>query len=241
MTNMQPITKPDRNGDPSILTVNSIFYTIQGEGPFAGKRAIFVRFGGCNLQCPLCDTDYTTGNKLMTPYEIIGQLRRFPECELIVLTGGEPFLQPLDSLLYMLMELEYCVQIETNGTIGIRNTRVFEQNAQRDRIGDGIHIVCSPKAGKVHPSIWEYAGYAKYVISDDSRDPDDYLPIKALGHSVKERVARPPQGWVGEIFVQPCDAHDEETNLKNNYAASLAALKMPYTLQMQIHKHFGLE
>ena len=39
--------------------VHSIFPTIQGEGPFVGQPAIFIRLAGCNLQCPACDTDYT--------------------------------------------------------------------------------------------------------------------------------------------------------------------------------------
>jgi len=48
------------------LEIIDIFPTIQGEGPFAGEPAIFVRLAGCVLQCPLCDTDYTSGRRLIS-------------------------------------------------------------------------------------------------------------------------------------------------------------------------------
>ena len=38
--------------------VNEIFYSLQGEGKNTGRAAIFVRFAGCNLRCPFCDTSF---------------------------------------------------------------------------------------------------------------------------------------------------------------------------------------
>src|SRR5262245_30518232 len=81
----------------SALYVNSIFQTIQGEGPLSGERAIFLRLAGCNLQCPLCDTEYTKRNEwsIETVVDKIIE-NQFPENrhnQLVVITGGEPFRQ----------------------------------------------------------------------------------------------------------------------------------------------------
>jgi len=70
--NTQPIEKRQHTTE---LEVHSIFYTIQGEGPFCGTPAVFVRLAGCNLQCPSCDTDYTSKRTRMTAEEICDRVR----------------------------------------------------------------------------------------------------------------------------------------------------------------------
>ena len=71
--NTQPIEKRHHKVD---LEVHSIFYTIQGEGPFCGTPAVFIRLAGCNLQCPSCDTNYTSKRRTMTAEEIVNEVRR---------------------------------------------------------------------------------------------------------------------------------------------------------------------
>jgi len=100
--------------------VNEIFYSIQGEGFFAGTPAVFVRFSGCNLACPWCDTDHSHAEE-MTSEEIGNAVRGLlagHEGAIIVLTGGEPALQLRDDEpLFRGFGFRIC--IETNGTLPV--------------------------------------------------------------------------------------------------------------------------
>ena len=100
--------------------VNEIFYSIQGEGAFAGTPAVFVRFSGCNLACPWCDTDHSHAEE-MTRDELENAVRGLldgHEGAIIVLTGGEPALQLHDDeALFRGFGAKICV--ETNGTLPV--------------------------------------------------------------------------------------------------------------------------
>lgn len=231
--NIQPIEKRVE-GDGNTLDVHSIFYTIQGEGPFCGHPAVFLRLAGCNLQCPGCDTEYTSGRETLTVQEIIARIEKsFAHVAstvkpIVVISGGEPLRQNLEVLLRMLKRY-YRVQIETNGTLGIDNPTAFEN----------IDIVCSPKAGKVHYSIVAHANWFKYVLHHESVDPTDGLPTLALDHSASPRVYRPPLGT--PIYLQPCDSKDSVVNKKNQEAVLASCLKFGYILQLQVHKLLEVE
>lgn len=97
--------------------INEIFYSIQGEGANAGRAAVFVRFSGCNLRCPFCDTDFKE-YKVMTKEEIIEEMERVNTagCNLCVLTGGEPTLQYDAALQKALDKQGYTICMESNGT-----------------------------------------------------------------------------------------------------------------------------
>lgn len=112
------------------MKINSIFRSIQGEGPFTGRSSLFLRVYGCNLaeDCPIqCDTPYTwKGND----YEELGidalisnltHRLKNKEGDLIVITGGEPMLysDEIDKLIVRLYKRNVYpdIQIETNGTI----------------------------------------------------------------------------------------------------------------------------
>lgn len=102
------------------MNISEIFYSIQGEGMFAGVPSVFVRTAGCNLRCTWCDTPYTS----WTPRgedtglgTILAEVRRH-WCGYAVVTGGEPMLDPeLQRLTAGLREIEHHITIETAGTV----------------------------------------------------------------------------------------------------------------------------
>lgn len=96
------------------MKVNEIFYSLQGEGYWTGQAAVFVRFAGCNLKCPFCDTDFKSYTE-MTEDEIIEEINKYPSKH-VVLTGGEPTLQITQSFVDKLHENHKYIMVETNGT-----------------------------------------------------------------------------------------------------------------------------
>lgn len=258
MINNQPIEKRTR-ADGSILEVHSIFYTIQGEGPFSGVPAVFVRLAGCNLQCPWCDTDYTSRRFEADVAYIVGAVGytrvkgilgdhayvgNLPNAGLVVITGGEPFRQELAPLLRELVKAGFFVQIESNGTLpppslGTASTSFAYYNHDT-RQRDGVYLVCSPKTGKVHPLADRLACCYKYVMDADNVDPEDGLPVTALGHTANPRLARP--GLRSKpVYLQPADHKDPAANQRNIDAVIKSCQKHGYTLQLQIHKYLGVE
>lgn len=211
------------------LDVHSIFSTIQGEGPFAGTPATFIRLAGCNLQCPLCDTEYTEGRRMMPVEQVMANINY--ALPLVVITGGEPFRQDIFPLIGAIRATRRMVQIETNGKFDCGMAKTLAE------------IVVSPKTATIHPATAMAACAYKYVVCHDDV-ADDGLPIRALGHPVPvgRTIARPPEGWRGPIYVQPADAKDEETNRANMAAAVRAVMMEPgqRKLCIQMHKYAEL-
>lgn len=230
------------------LDVHSIFYTIQGEGPFTGTPAVFVRLAGCNLQCPKCDTDYTSKRKWMTLEQIYDAIRAasfntadpFEFRGLVVITGGEPLRQEaVRPLVLLLVQRGFYVQIETNGTLPPPDLSFINKTPCARR---GLYIVCSPKAGTVNPAMAVAACAFKYVMAEYSVDPVDGLPIYALDHSLgKLRVGRPPLGYNGPIYLQPMDEQNPERNKLHLAACVDSCMRHGYILQLQTHKILGME
>ena len=101
------------------LKVNEIFYSLQGEGPFSGCAAVFVRMATCTMCCPWCDTKYAQKvNFLMTEKQILKEIKKYP-AKLVILTGGEPCEQNIIPLAKLLKTKKYQVHLETNGSVDI--------------------------------------------------------------------------------------------------------------------------
>ena len=99
--------------------VQEIFYSLQGEGMHTGLSVSFIRLSGCNLNCEFCDTVYDQ-HKPMTTNEIIEEVLKYPSHK-VVLTGGEPLIQPVEELLDTLHARGFKVHLETNGTQPIQD------------------------------------------------------------------------------------------------------------------------
>lgn len=219
MFGQNPIRKPEK-GDGSTLEVKEIFPTIQGEGPFAGEPAVFIRLAGCNLACTFCDTEFENGeySSVEVILEAIQAMRG--KRKLVVITGGEPFRQPIEKLCETLLEAGLTVQIETNGTL-------------YRPLPDAVSIVCSPKNthgsyAPVRPDILERADALKFIIS-----------VHEPGYDSVAEVGQAQYGT--PVYVQPMDEYDPQKNAENLKQAKDLAMREGYRLSLQMHKIIGVE
>jgi 7-carboxy-7-deazaguanine synthase len=222
--------RPFATGDGQRLWVQEVFYTLQGEGPSSGHPAVFVRLAGCNLACYFCDTEFessTWNPQLAELLEAIEAIR--PACcELIVLTGGEPFRQNIGPLVNALIAKGLSVQVETNGTLWVNVPE-----------SPKLSIVCSPKATGLHPELALRVTAFKYVLAAGEVDPQDGLP--ATSTQQKGQNGRPARAQFGaDIYVMPLDSGADEANAANRQACVESALAFGYKLTLQSHKLLGI-
>lgn len=137
--------------------INEIFYSLQGEGTYTGVAMIFVRFSGCNLRCPFCDTRHETYEE-MTAAQIREAISQYP-CQRVCLTGGEPTMQVTDELIREAFA-DYKVHMETNGTHSIPS------------LVDWATV--SPKKGKV---VVEKCQELKLLFGEGMDNPEEWMHI----------------------------------------------------------------
>lgn len=212
------------------------FYTIQGEGPDAGRRAIFFRLSKCNLRCWFCDTDFDSNQfaySHRTSMEVLTRMSREHSCDLVVITGGEPLLQNIVPLVRDLNALGIFVSVETAGTVYYDDlASVFD--AARS---NGNLIVCSPKTPKVHPGIERICGAWKYVLRAAG---GMNASTQNWGAHSDKPLFKPLDVGV-PIYVQPCDENDRVLNELNLQYCAKYVLDNPGTrLGVQMHKLAGV-
>ncbi|UPT53322.1 7-carboxy-7-deazaguanine synthase [Synechococcus phage Ssp-JY38] len=243
--NIQPPEPARKHHDGEVLSVHSIFHTLQGEGPFTGHPAVFIRLAGCNLQCPGCDTEYTSGRHSMGIAEVVGKVMMMGHGNhvplLVVITGGEPLRQNIDPLIRRLHSVfpasvypGFSVQIESNGVLPLSNGLI-----ELIRYTP-TYLVCSPKTSRIHPTVGEHAHAFKYVLNVGNVHEKDGLPLTALGHRADPHVARPPLEYKGPIYVNPMDAHDDALNVANIKETVKSAMRFGYIAGLQCHKYWDL-
>ncbi len=218
MKGTNPIRKPVMDGG-RVLDIQSVFPTLQGEGPNAGVPAVFVRLGGCNLACDFCDTEFESFNS-MKLNDVVARVVELAarSIRLVVITGGEPLRQNIAPLCESLLAKGFAVQIETNGTL-------FRS------LPEGVEIVCSPKnTGQgyfpIRPDLLPMIGAFKFIIS--ARHPD-YHDVPQVGQGTTP------------IYVQPMDEADGTQNAANVARARMLAQQHGYRLSLQLHKILGIE
>lgn len=146
------------------MKINEIFYSVQGEGFHAGTPAVFIRFSGCNLKCPFCDTNHFTGNE-MSVSDIIEEITKYP-ARLIIITGGEPSLFLTDELVNKLHDKGKYVAVETNGTNKLPSSVDW--------------VTLSPKDNFMKNAVPVNQRYDEVkVVFDGNQNVDKYLSIPA--------------------------------------------------------------
>lgn len=102
----------------SPLQINDLFWTLQGEGLWTGRRALFVRLPFCNYNCPWCDTEYNSFQKISED-----EFEKFCNQEsarFAVITGGEPLAhKDLPRIIMLLKKMGFYIACETNGSFPV--------------------------------------------------------------------------------------------------------------------------
>jgi 7-carboxy-7-deazaguanine synthase (Cx14CxxC type) len=208
--------------------VKEIFLTLQGEGVNAGRRAVFIRFAGCNLWsgreqdratavCRFCDTDFVGtdgegGGRFADAAALAEAAAGFwgegREERFCVLTGGEPMLQVDDALVDALHAAWFTIAIESNGTLAVH---------------PGIDWVCiSPKAGS---EVVQRSGDELKLVWPQPGTDVDLLEHWDFAH----------------LLAQPLDTGSVEGNAASEAEAIALVMARPrWRLTLQTHKRLGL-
>ncbi len=224
--------------------VNEIFYTLQGEGAHSGIPAVFVRFSGCNLRCPWCDTEFSDFTEMsadeivreaLSLYDIPNERRK-----MLVLTGGEPSLQVDTPLIDALHAAGFYICIETNGT---------------RPLPDGIDwITCSPKmvyqseGRSISETVYQRSGLSAKrsslalkrvnevkVVFTGTYDPEIWRSQLEAEHWLLQ-----PLRYTGEWLLNNCDAFEDDRNDNLDDTVRYILSHPFWRLSVQLHKIVGL-
>jgi 7-carboxy-7-deazaguanine synthase len=203
-----------------MLTVNEIFYSIQGESTHAGRPCVFVRLTACDLRCSWCDTPYAFHEGHKASIEtVIAEVEKHA-CRLVEITGGEPLLQEdVYPLMEQLMARGHLVMLETGGHRPI------------DRVPPAVikivDVKC-PGSGESARNCWENLDAlsshdeVKFVVQD--RVDYEFACAVIARHDLASRCAA--------VLLSPVhDVLDSRT-----LAEWILADHVPVRLQLQLHK-----
>ena len=203
-----------------MLTVNEIFYSIQGESTRAGRPCVFVRLTACDLRCSWCDTEYAFHEgRRMSIDDVIAAVERHG-CDLVEITGGEPLLQEdVYPLMDRLLERGRTVLLETGGHRPIDRVPAAVVKV--------IDVKC-PGSGEVEKNDWDNIARlaphdeVKFVIADRA----DY----EFARDVIAKYALPSR--VGGILLSPVHGALDLKTLSEWMLDD----RLPARLQIQLHK-----
>jgi len=204
-----------------MLTINEIFYSIQGESTRAGRPCVFVRLSACDLRCSWCDTPYAfhEGTKRSVD-EVVAEVERHG-CPLVEITGGEPLLQEdVYPLMDRLLACGLTVMLETGGHRPV--TRV------PPAVVKIVDVKC-PGSGEADKNDWANLDRLsphdelKFVVQDRA----DYEFARELigRHALASRCAA--------ILISPVHGVLDPKTLSDWMLAD----HLPARLQLQMHKY----
>ena len=195
---------------------------MQGEGAHSGIPAVFVRFSGCNLRCPWCDTEFSKYIE-MSAEQIVKEMKELYDLpnerrKMCVLTGGEPSLQVDKALIDALHEAGFYICIETNGT---------------RTLPDGIDwITCSPKAGT--RLALKRVNEVKVVFTG-TYDPEIWRSQLQAEHWMLQ-----PLRYTGDWLIENVDAWEDDRNDNLDDTVRYILSHPFWRLSVQLHKIAGL-
>jgi 7-carboxy-7-deazaguanine synthase len=207
-----------------LLTINEIFYSVQGESTYAGRPCVFVRLTACDLRCSWCDTPRAFDEGSKRPLaDVLADVDRF-DCPLVEVTGGEPLLQEgVYPLMTELLGRGKTVLLETGGH---RSTaRVPEQ------VVTILDVKC-PGSGEAGKMDWgnldrlRSHDEVKFVITD--RADYEYARDVIARHELGQRAAA--------LHMSPVHDVLEPRTLSEWVLAD----RLPVRIQLQLHKYLGL-
>ena len=204
-----------------MLTINEIFYSIQGESTYAGCPCVFIRMTGCDIRCSWCDTPYAfhEGRKMSVDSvvtEVVGYA-----CPLVEVTGGEPLLQDdVYPLVRRLLEHGKTVLVETGGHVSLTQLP--------PEVIKIVDIKC-PGSGEVGGTDWSSIDrltprdQVKFVVKDRA-DYEYAREVLATRH-LEDRCAA--------VLVSPVHGVLDPQVL----ASWLLEDRLSARLQLQVHKY----
>ena len=204
-----------------MLTVNEIFYSIQGESSFTGQPCVFVRLTACDLRCRWCDTPYAFVEGAPASVDDILERVEAYNCPLVEITGGEPLLQAeVYPLMQRLLDGGKTVLLETGGHIDI-------SEVPRDVV-KVVDVKC-PGSGEADRNDWynleRLAAHdeVKFVIAD--RVDYEFARDVVREHQLDRRC--------GAVLFSPVHGELEPALL----SAWVLEDHLPARMQVQLHKY----
>jgi 7-carboxy-7-deazaguanine synthase len=204
-----------------MLTVNEIFYSVQGESTYAGRPCVFVRLTACDLRCSWCDTPYAfhEGSKRSLE-DVLREVEAY-DCPLVEVTGGEPLLQEgVYPLMTSLLARGKTVLLETGGH---RSTARVPAD-----VVTILDVKC-PGSGESERNCWENLktvrphDEVKFVVKD--RTDYEYAKAVISQRSLPDRVAA--------ILLSPVHGVLDPKTLSEWVLAD----RLPVRVQLQLHKY----
>jgi len=202
------------------MRIAEFFQSIQGEGEFAGTPSVFVRTTGCNLRCWFCDTPYTSWQPegAHEPWPALAERILACDCQHVVITGGEPLLQPdIVPLTERLTRAGRLVTIETAGTVhrpaqaALMSISPKRPNSTpRHPVWSKRHETLRDRTDVVARMTREYRYQLKYVIDSPADVADVDGHVARIGGVTPDRVFLMPQGTdVGALREKTWWLNDE--------------------------------